>query len=191
MNRRTLALALACPLLLAAGGCLDARPELVARHAAERTRWLLDHSEVQWSPAQIRAAHAEVARRFGPDGEVPPEGTQAREDHRVRQAIAGSSALYAADIRARMEGASWELAAEYGAVAERWPQEPELLFLGRLREAATLQRIGARHEAMAGFRTLLGSPADSVATPEMRRLRSDLEVHAALLSLAVSPPAEA
>lgn len=188
MTRRA-SLVLAVPLLAALGGCLDARPELVARHAAERARWMMDRTEEKWSPAQVRAAHAEIARRFGPVGDVPPEGTQAREDYRVRQSIAGSSALYAADIRARTEGPSWELAAEYGAVAERWPQEPELLFLGRLREAATLQRLGARHEALAGFRALLASPADSSsATPESRDLRCNLEVHAALLALAADDP---
>jgi tetratricopeptide (TPR) repeat protein len=185
VSARAFRIALACPLLALAGGCLDARPELVARHAAERARWEIDHTERDWSPAQVRAAHAEIARRFA-DGEAPPEGTQAREDYRVRVAIAGSSALYAADLRAGMEGASWELAAEYGAVAERWPHEPELLFLGRLREAATLQRLGARHEALAEFRLLLAAPADSAATPETRDLRCDLEVHTALLAVAVA-----
>lgn len=186
--KRRVPFALAAPLLTALGGCFDARPELVARHAAERARWMIDHAEQKWSPEQVRATHAEIARRFGPDGNVPPAGTRAREDYRVRQSIAGSSALYAADIRARIEGPSWELAAEYGAVAERWPQEPELLFLGQLREAATLQRMGARHEALAGFRTLLAAPADSSDAPASRDLRCGLEVHAALLALAVDEP---
>jgi tetratricopeptide (TPR) repeat protein len=185
-RRARAAAALATALLL--GGCLDARPQLVARHEAERASWHAERDEADVTKDEAREAHLGIARRFGPDappGRVPPGARPgAAADYRARQVIAGSSALRAADLAAETRGASLELAEEYADVADRWPDVPDLHFLGRLREGATLQRVGDRHGALAAFRDVQqqAGTIDDDAYPWARALTVDLEVHVALLS---------
>lgn len=182
--------------LLALAGFADShfapRPEMVLRHEAERARWHADRNEAHWTTEQTRTAFAEIARRFGPVGE-PSDAQRASADYGTRQAIAGSSALYSADLTARLQGASIALAEEYSSIADRWANQPDLQLLGRLREGATLQRIGDRHGALAAYRDVQrqGTRIDARAFPWSRELLIDLEVHVALLALELESDTDA
>lgn len=167
---------------LLAAGCAPEHAELVKRHEAQRERWHVDREERNWSVSEQREAHQEIARRFGPS-DSPTETEMNDPDWWERQAIAGTSALYAVDLASSGEQTP-ELAAEYDRVAERWSFDEELRLLARFGQGRTLGRLGQLDEAAVALRQVVQVSDETIDADHMtwaRPLLLDLEVHLALL----------
>ncbi len=171
--------------------------EPARRFEAEGARWNLDRAErrlgerAMASPAvraDLRARHLELARRFGPERPVPA-GARLGPDERLRYAIAGASALYAAELAAR-DGTDEALRRELADVATRYAFDPDVAVRARVREGLAWEAIGEAATALVSYRAALEAPDPGEgASPEWERLRSDLELHVVLRVEERGPPA--
>ncbi len=173
-------------LALALPGC--ASDPAALRFEAERASWHLDRLERRLgaralaSPsvrADLRARHLELARRFGPERPVPA-GARLGPDEELRYAIAGASALDAAELAAR-DGTDDALRRELADVATRYAFDPDVAVRARVREGLAWEAVGEAGTALASYRAALEAPdPEAGASPEWERLRSDLELHVVL-----------
>jgi tetratricopeptide (TPR) repeat protein len=146
---------------VAAVGCRDAI-ELSRRFDAERDRWRTDRLEAGWRQrggigperrARLRDFHLRIARRHG--GKRAPTASElADPDVALRFRIAGSSALYAADL-ASVQGASEEVAREYDRVAEVYEFDRGIHVRARIGEGWTRERLGQTERALALYEELV------------------------------------
>jgi tetratricopeptide (TPR) repeat protein len=185
-GRRALVVAV---VAFGAAGCGASPDESVRRFEAERVRWHLDRFErragawgvrSQEAVAELRRRHVELAARFGPEHPVEASATLDPEV-RLRYRIAGSSALYAAELAAR-DGTDESLREEFASLAERYAFDPEIAVRSRIRAGLAWERDGNFDAALASYRRALDLPdADADSVPAWERLRGDLELHVVVL----------
>jgi tetratricopeptide (TPR) repeat protein len=174
--------------LLALGGCVPQDDGLSMRFEAERARWHVDRREPEWGEERAREAHRGIARRFAP--ESPPSSVAlADPDVQIRFRIAGSSALYAADLGAD-HGATPELADEYRGIAETYAFDDEIRVLARLGEGRMheqLQEPVAAHSAFVRATDVAPDLFDEDRMEWLRPRLLDLEAHASRLVRHLAP----
>ncbi len=177
-------------------GCRES-VEMVRRWDAERDRWRADQQESGWirehgrlgasHRERLRESHRRIATRYG-SANSPSEAELRDRDVALRLRIAGSSALYAADLAANGP-ATPELLVEYSEVARVYAFDRNLSIRAGLGAGWTAERLESPREALSIYVELLRDQAATEAArgPGARfgmvqALLVDLEVHASILA---------